>query len=146
MKKVFIDCREEIPCNPCTFSCPTGAITIKGALTSRPEYDVEKCVGCANCVSACPGQACFLVDEAYSDTMATIDFPYEYFPLPEAGENVIARNNEGEDICIGQIVCVKQNKRWNRTNIVTMAVPKEYVYRIRGMARKLAAGAPQGKE
>ena len=135
-RKIFIDCPQEIPCNPCCFSCPTGAIHIDGELTSRPSFEVEKCIGCGNCVAACPGQACFLMDEQYSETQGTIDFPYEYLPIPQPGEVVDAMDNMGNLICKGEIVEVLSRKSWANTLVIRMAVPKEKLYEVRGMKRK----------
>lgn len=136
MRKIFIDCPQEIPCNPCQFSCPVGAITIGENLTARPAADCERCIGCGNCVAACPGQACFLIDEDYAPDLATIDFPYEYLPLPEPGEIFHARDNMGRDICLGHIVEVISRKQWRNTSVVRMAVSKDKVYLVRGMERK----------
>lgn len=135
MRKIFIDCPQEIPCNPCQFSCPVGAIAIEGNLTSQPRTDKERCVGCDNCVAACPGQACFLVDEDYAPGLATIDFPYEYLPLPEPGQEFWARDNMGRDICRGTIVQVLSRPQWSGTRVVRMAVPREQIYLVRGMER-----------
>ena len=135
MRKIFIDCPQEIPCNPCSFSCKVGAIYMDGPLTSRPTFVQEKCIACDNCVAACPGQACFLIDEEYSDTQATIDFPYEYRPIPEKGQKVKAKDNEGNYICEGEIVDVLSRKSWANTLVVRMAVPKDKIYQVRGMER-----------
>ena len=57
MRKIMIDCPQEIPCNPCHFSCKVGAIHIDG-LKNRPEYYPEKCVGCKACMQiGCPAIA-----------------------------------------------------------------------------------------
>lgn len=133
MRKIFIDCPEEIPCNPCQFSCPAGAILIRGALTARPETLPERCFACGSCVAACPGQACFLVDEDYSDTRATIDFPYEFLPLPQPGQVVEARDNGGNTVCMGEIIAVLERAAWQQTRVVRMAVPKQHVLAVRGM-------------
>ena len=138
MRRIFIDCPQEIPCNPCQFSCPVQAITIEGNLTARPKADRERCVGCDNCVAACPGQACFLIDEDYAPGLATIDFPYEYLPLPEPGEECQARDNMGQDICKGTIIKVISRPKWSGTRVVRISVPRDKVYLVRGMARKLS--------
>lgn len=134
MRKIFIDCPQEIPCDPCQFSCPTGAIRLE-CLTSIPEVFPDKCIACGNCVAACPGQACFLVDEDYSDAEATIDFPFEFLPVPMAGETRQARNNLGETLCLGRVAEVMERKAWQGTRVVRLAVPKDMVYQVRGMAR-----------
>jgi Fe-S-cluster-containing hydrogenase component 2 len=135
MRKIFIDCPQEIPCDPCESSCPTGAIVVEG-LICRPGVNPELCIACGNCVQACPGQACFLIDEDYSDTEATIEFPFEFLPLPVKGEIRQARDNEGNTICLGEVIDVKTRPVWQNTVVVRLAVPKENVFKVRGMARQ----------
>ncbi len=134
MRTIFIDCQQNIPCNPCQFYCNTGAILVE-ELTHVPKVVPEKCVSCGNCVAACPGQACFLIDEEFSEMEATIEFPYEFLPVPLVGEKRQARNNAGETICLGRVVKVEERKSWQNTRVVHLAVPKELVYKVRGMAR-----------
>ena len=58
-KCVVIECKQNIPCNPCESACPHHAITIGNPITNLPVVDSEKCIGCGLCVAQCPGQACF---------------------------------------------------------------------------------------
>lgn len=67
--------------------------------------------------------------------LATIDFPYEYLPLPEPGQEFWARDNMGRDVCRGTIVQVLSRPQWSGTRVVRMAVPREQVYLVRGMER-----------
>jgi Fe-S-cluster-containing hydrogenase component 2 len=133
MRKVFIDCPEEIPCNPCESACPFGAIKIPGNLTARPVTDLEKCTGCGKCVAACPGQACFVIDPDFGPGEASVDFPYEYLPLPEKGLEVQAMNNEGEKVCQGRVVQVLSPKDAERTHILRIAVLRDKAYDVRGI-------------
>ena len=144
MRKIFIDCPQEIPCNPCQFACATGAIRV-AHLTNRPETFPDKCIACDNCVAACPGQACFLVDEDWSDTEATIDFPFEFLPVLLLGELREARDNQGNTVCMGRVVEVLTRKSWHGTMVVRLAVPKEHVWKVRGMVRTPAeSGTEEG--
>ena len=34
MRKIMVDCPQNIPCNPCTHACPTGAIFIGEDITA----------------------------------------------------------------------------------------------------------------
>lgn len=135
MRKIFIDCTQNIPCDPCQHACPFGAIYIGENITNLPVTDIEKCTGCGICVAACPGQACFLIDEEFAPGRATLDFPYEYLPYPTEGLEVEARDNEGVTLCTGTVEKVIVNKRNNKTAIVRMSVPLEAAYKVRGMKR-----------
>lgn len=131
MRRIFIDCPEHIPCNPCQYACPAGAIVIGENITDRPQADPMKCTGCGLCVAACPGQACFLVDSEFSEDEASVDFPYEYLPLPDPGMEVEARNNAGETVCAGRVLRVSPGK--GGTRVVRIAVPAGFAYQVRGM-------------
>lgn len=130
------ECVQEIPCNPCESACPKKAITIKTPITTRPEVDGDKCTGCGICVSRCPGLAIFVVNKAYSDTRATVSFPYEYFPIPEVGKEYPAVNRKGEVVCQGTIVKVMNPASFDHTPVVTIEIPKEYVDEVRSIERR----------
>lgn len=130
-----IECLQVIPCNPCTAACPFGAITMK-EFPSLPYLDEEKCVGCGLCISACPGQAIFVIDKTYSDAEALVSFPYEFLPLPEVGMKVDAVNREGKVVAGGKVIRVKSDKNYDHTLVVTIAVPKEWTDEVRGISLK----------
>lgn len=133
MRKIRTDCTEQIPCNPCTHACPTGAIYIGEDITACPTLTPEKCTGCGLCVAACPGQACYLVDDEFAPGRASVDFPYEFLPMPEEGMTVEARDNEGQTVCEGIVEKVILRKNAHRTAIVRISVPLEMADRVRGM-------------
>ncbi len=131
-----IECVQEIPCNPCESACKFGAIKIGTPITNLPKIQEDNCTGCGVCVSKCPGLAIFIVNKAYSDTEATVSFPYEYFPTPAEGEEWEAVNRQGVVQCKGKIVKVMNPKAFDRTPVVTVAIPKEFADEVRSVKRK----------
>ena len=91
-----MECTQNIPCNPCQDACPKGCISIGEHITSLPVVtDSAVCVGCGMCVASCSGQAIFLVNEDIGDGYASVTLPYEFLPLPEAGEKGVALGRDG---------------------------------------------------
>ncbi len=132
----MIECWQEIPCNPCVVSCPTGAITME-KLTAIPQIDFDKCIGCALCVAACPGLAIALVDGSKEDG-DRVSIPYE-FPLPEVGETVDCLNHEGKVVCEGtveKVVHLPAVNKKDKTPIVTLKVPKGMALYVRFFKRR----------
>ena len=130
-----IECVQEIPCNPCEGICRFGAITVGEQITSLPVLHEENCTGCGLCVANCPGLAITILDETYSETEASIDFPFEYLPLPEPGDKVEAVGRDGATVCEGTIVSVKKLPSYAGTAVIRMAVPKEHIMDVRSMKR-----------
>lgn len=127
-----MECTQNIPCNPCQDACPKGCISIGSNITSLPiVVDGSQCINCGMCVASCSGQAIFLVDEDCGDDTATITIPYEFLPLPEVGTKGIALGRDGKKVCEAQVVLVKSSKAYDKTNLLTMRVPKEYAMKAR---------------
>jgi len=134
----ILECVQEIPCNPCEGACPFGAIHVGTPITNCPHLNEETCTGCGMCIAACSGLAIFVVDKTYSETEATISFPFEYLPLPEKGAEVQALSRAGEYVCLGKVIRVINSKKNDHTPVVTIAVPKEYVDEVRTIKRQNA--------
>jgi len=128
-----IECTQEIPCDPCKTACKFEAIEIGEPITNTPVLKEEECTGCGLCVAQCPGLAIFIVDKTYSKDMATVSFPHEYFPLPQKSLEIEAVNRKGEVICTGKVTKVLNSKKFDRTPVITIAVPKDKVDDIRGI-------------
>lgn len=133
---VVIECAQEIPCNPCEDACRQGAIQVGEPITNLPVLLEDKCTGCGLCVAQCPGQAIFVVDMTHSDVEATVQLPYEFLPLPKKGDEVYGLNRAGERVCSGRVLKVLNPKGFDRTPVVTVAVPKECAMEVRNIARK----------
>lgn len=127
-----IECTQNIPCNPCQDACPKKCISIGENITSLPIVLPDcDCINCGMCVASCSGQAIFLVDEDCGDGTATITLPYEFLPLPEEGCKGIALGRDGKEVCEATVVSVKTAKAFDKTNLLTMRVPKEYAMSAR---------------
>jgi Fe-S-cluster-containing hydrogenase component 2 len=136
MKKgpvAVIECVQDIPCNPCVAACPFGAINVE-TLIGLPELDEEKCIGCGSCIAHCPGLAIFLVDYNHSETHALISFAYEFLPLPKVGDIVDATDRSGRVVTKGKVIRVLEKKDFDHTAVISIAVLKEYVHDVRGIA------------
>lgn len=127
-----LECTQNIPCNPCQDACPKGCISIGDNITSLPiSVDHSECINCGMCVASCSGQAIFLVNEDCGDETATVTIPYEFLPLPEAGTKGTALGRDGRVVCEAEVVQVKSVKAFDKTNLLTMRVPKEYAMTAR---------------
>jgi Fe-S-cluster-containing hydrogenase component 2 len=130
-----IECMQEIPCNPCETACKFGAICIGDPITNLPILDENTCIGCGLCIAACPGQAIFVVNKAHKDGMASVSFPYEFFPLPEVGHIVDAVDRKGTVLCKAKVLKVIDTKRNDKTAVITIEIPKDMSDFVRGMKR-----------
>lgn len=128
---VTIECFQRIPCDPCAISCKLGAIKPFKDINDLPIVDFDKCTGCGICISSCPGLAIFVIDMNYSDEKSLIKLPYEMLPLPEKGEDVYALDRAGS--ILGKVKVVRVLKIKNKTNIISLEVPKSMVMKVRSI-------------
>ena len=127
-----MECTQNIPCNPCQDACPKKCIKIGEKITSLPGVDESAtCVGCGMCVASCSGQAIFLVDETYEEGFASVTMPYEFLPLPKTGDRGIALGRNGQKVCAAEVISVKSSPAYDKTNLLTIKVPSEYVMKAR---------------
>ncbi len=124
-----IECFKEIPCDPCFYSCPFGAIKEFEDINDKPELITEKCTGCGNCIASCPGLAIFVVDY----NKKTVSLPYEFLPLPEKGEHVKGLDRGGREVCEAEVVKVRDPKKNDKTAVITVKVPEEYLMEVRNI-------------
>ena len=110
---VQLDCLYGFACNPCTFSCPQGAIS-KPTTSSTPTVDYDKCIGCMACVNHCPGLAIF----GYNLAKNWCFLPIEY-EVAEGAEVYLVDNN-GRKIGEGKVEKVQMKD--NRTNVARVFV------------------------
>lgn len=130
------ECLQNIPCNPCESSCPAHAINIGQDISSLPELDVDKCIGCSACITHCSGLACFVLDKSYSETVGSVSFPYEYLNTYQKGDTVKAANRAGQYVCDGVIKRINTTPKSDRTTVVTLEVPIDQVDEVRSIYRE----------
>ena len=128
---VIIECFQRIPCDPCAISCKFGAIKPFKDINDLPIVDFDKCTGCGVCISSCPGLAIFVIDMNYSDEKSLIKLPHEMLPLPEKGEDVYALDRAGS--ILGKVKVVRVLKIKNKTNIISLEVPKSMAMKVRSI-------------
>lgn len=129
----WIECFGEIPCDPCHEACRVGAIEAFSDINDLPEMDHEACTGCGLCIAACPGLAIFVIDETYSETEALLALPYEFSPLPQAGDEVIVMTRSGEEAGYGKVERVQAPRAFDRTAVVWVVIPQEMVQQVRAI-------------
>jgi Fe-S-cluster-containing hydrogenase component 2 len=123
----IIECIQNIPCNPCVDSCPTGAISMKD-INDLPVMDYDKCIACCKCVGICPGLAIFVVK--CKDDKALITLPYEFLPELIVGEKVQALDRAGKIVGVG---IVKKVVNKDKTFVVTIEVKKDLLMIVRNI-------------
>jgi ferredoxin len=132
----FIECVEDIPCNPCEEACPFGAITVGLPITNLPVLHGDQCTGCGLCIAQCPGLAIFKVHLNYTETTSLVEFPYEYCPLPEEGDTVPCGDRNGDYVTQGKVIRVKNAKVNDGTAVVGVEIPKAHCLEVRTICRK----------
>ena len=131
-----IECTQNIPCNPCFKLCPKKCILSGDSLTAIPKRSYENtCIGCGACVAGCPGQAIFLVNKNSSEETAEITLPYEFLPIPEVGEFGTGLSRSGERLARARVVRVRTSPAYDRTTLLTIAVPIEFADEVRAYER-----------
>ena len=105
---VRLDCLYGFACNPCSFACPQKAIT-KSSTSVTPEINYEKCTGCMQCVSHCPGLAIF----GYDTRKQNLFLPVEY-EVEEGAEVWLVDDNGKKQ---GEGIIEKVLKKPTKTNV-----------------------------
>jgi len=133
---VIVECFQEIPCDPCAKACKRGAITMPRDINEIPVVDNTLCNGCGLCISFCPGLAIFVVDKTYNDEFALVTLPYEYVPVPKAGQNATALSRAGEERGCFEVVKVTSGGKQNMTYTISLAVPQALAMDVRDVRIK----------
>ncbi|PID28547.1 MAG: sulfurtransferase [Candidatus Cloacimonadota bacterium] len=128
MPNIF--CLQSIPCNPCSSSCPTGAINMIGdPVVGYPKF-TGKCIGCGQCVSLCPGLAITLVDFGKDKEFPYVTMPYEIKNIPvKVGDKIKCTDIDGNIIAELEIENIRENKK-NKVQLIKVKAPKSIAEKI----------------
>lgn len=124
-----IECFQRIPCDVCYYACPREAIARFEDINDLPKVLWERCTGCGVCVSACPGLAIFVIDLSTPGDFGKVGIPYEFLPVPKAGERVRVLDRLGEFLCDATITRVTTGK--GNTKVLWLCLPKVHVRNAR---------------
>ena len=108
---VVADCLYGFACNPCSFACKQGAIS-KISTSATPVIDYDKCIGCMECVSQCPGLAIF----GYNPARDQLFFPFE-FEDPSCKEVFLVDDNGAK---LGEGIIERILHKPNKTNMAVI--------------------------
>ncbi|QMS85498.1 4Fe-4S binding protein [Candidatus Xianfuyuplasma coldseepsis] len=133
--KAITECYEEIPCNPCSTSCPFHAITVGDDINTPPQVDFELCTGCGICVYNCPGLAIFTVQ--IKGDYAIYKIPYEFVPRPQKGDIMDAVNRNGDVIGQCLIEKVTFGAKQDKTALLQVQVPVTLLHEFITVRRPL---------
>ena len=127
----IMECFQKIPCDPCVKACKRGAISMPRDINDIPVVDAKLCNGCGLCISLCPGLAIFVVDKTYSEELALVKLPFEYVPVPQAGQYATVLNRAGEELGRYEVIRVTSGGKKNKTYTISIAVPKALAMEVR---------------
>lgn len=127
------ECFQEIACNPCVQACVRKAIHMEPDMNARPKVDFDACNGCGACILRCPGLAIFVVDMTYSATETLVKLPFEFFPVPQAGQLALGLDRSGKELGYFPVVRVVSGGKKNKTCAISLAVPKNLAMEVRNI-------------
>ena len=76
-----------------------------------------------------------MLNLAYSASEATLDFPYEFLPLPAEGDTVRAVNRAGAPVCEAAVLSVRRPKENDGTCVIRISFPAEYAGEVKSIER-----------
>jgi thioredoxin reductase/Fe-S-cluster-containing hydrogenase component 2 len=129
-----IECFQEIPCNPCVFSCPFDAIYIpKEDINLSPVVNFDKCTGCLSCISGCPGLAIFVEQRNPEQGKGTVSIPFEMLNRPQKGDVVDLLARDGHKLGTGIVTRILYGQKQDKTAVITVETDIELVNKVRNI-------------
>jgi NAD-dependent dihydropyrimidine dehydrogenase PreA subunit/thioredoxin reductase/coenzyme F420-reducing hydrogenase delta subunit/aerobic-type carbon monoxide dehydrogenase small subunit (CoxS/CutS family) len=121
----LIRCVQEIPCDPCIEACPKGLISMEHSILDLPKFE-GSCMGCGECVLACPGLAINLLIQDYDPSGKTVllMLPFEFvnnqIPL---GQTVTTTGLVGDVVGQGRVIAVREGATQDRRKLLMLEMP-----------------------
>ncbi len=130
-------CTQEIPCNPCSSTCPKGLIFIDPKdIRKVPTFtgDQLACIGCEKCIAFCPGLAISLVDYRPDAENPVVAIPFELnYEMVKEKETLTVLDTEGAVLGDLQVVKVERVASRDHTIIIKVRAPRAIALRIAGI-------------
>jgi ferredoxin len=141
-----MQCRQEIPCDPCASVCPQHLIQIDPHdIRQLPEFcplDEKNCIACERCVAVCPGLAITLVDFRKNPQHPTVSIPIEFSETYlHQGDAVPVTDIDGRVLGEFPVVSMRMLRQFSRTLIVRVQIPAQFATLAAGI--QLVAGWQQ---
>jgi NADPH-dependent 2,4-dienoyl-CoA reductase/sulfur reductase-like enzyme/Fe-S-cluster-containing hydrogenase component 2/bacterioferritin-associated ferredoxin len=127
-------CEQEIPCNPCSASCPIHNIIIPSDnILMQPTYleTSRQCINCGQCISICPGLAITIVDQRQSPDYAIVSLPAEFLPENLPAEFSLT-DESGNILYTAAPLNIEYHPQNKTTIIAKFSVPTEIAKEIVG--------------
>jgi len=116
-----------------------------GSILALPEFGGE-CIGCGQCVLACPGLAINLVIEDYDPQkeLALLMMPYEFVnDIIPLDREVTTTDMEGNIVGKGRVIAYRDREVQNSRRLLLLEVPEEDKLKVAGfMIREIEEGTP----
>lgn len=126
-------CEQEIPCNPCSTSCPINNILIPNDNPlAQPKYlvDQKECINCGFCISICPGLAITIVNHQSADS-TEISLPIEFL-IEDLPEEFNLTDETGTVLYTTRAIKIAPHRKNKSTLIANFLVPSEFASQIVG--------------
>lgn len=140
----IIHCAQEIPCNPCSASCPIHKIQIsEDNILQVPLYtgDEHTCLNCERCLVNCPGLAITIVDARESPEHPFVSLPFE-LNEDQIDSSITLTDVNGLPLYDSSVFEIHSPKNRSFTKTLKVQVPKELATHVSGFVVQKTQSVP----